>query len=386
MHKYQFGGYLDTLDPYSGSGGLSPLEYNTLLTQPAGKTSATTGNSFISRLFGANKTGSGDSGISGGLGLTKGSLTNLGFGAVNSITSGIAQGKQTNKNSLDSARNNIFNTGTQVASLFGPIGTAVGAGLNAIQATGGFTNTSKGLGAADAGNLIVSTVLPGAGWFTKKTDSYDVSDALANSSGYTGTASDNQSISDNLAGRKLLFGKGKANTKISNAKIKDMTVNEILGYANDAFTASRNSVQDGFNRDQLAKSGNQWQYTTRIGKAGIKLEDVKRISRIYKEGGKMNVIPDGALHSRKNHLTDIDPEFEAVTAKGIPVISKEDGGEITQHAEVEKEEIIFTKEVTDKLEELRALGTNEAAIEAGKLLAIEIVENTIDKTNNILDD
>lgn len=82
-------------------------------------------------------------------------------------------------------------------------------------------------------------------------------------------------------------------------------------------------------------------------------------------------------------MTDINPELEGITPKGIPVITQEEGG-IVQHAEVERSEIIFTKEVTDKLEELRKIGTDEAAIEAGKLLASQIMENTVDNTGELL--
>lgn len=103
----------------------------------------------------------------------------------------------------------------------------------------------------------------------------------------------------------------------------------------------------------------------------------------FQNGGQVNVIPEGALHARKNNLTDINPELEGITPKGIPVITQEEGG-IVQHAEVERSEIIFTKEVTDKLEELRKIGTDEAAIEAGKLLASQIMENTVDNTGELL--
>lgn len=95
----------------------------------------------------------------------------------------------------------------------------------------------------------------------------------------------------------------------------------------------------------------------------------------FKSGGKMNVIPEGALHARLHHM-----DMEGITKKGIPVITKEDGGEIVQHAEIERDEIIFTKEVTEKLEDLYKKGTDEAAIEAGKILAKEIMENTQDNT------
>ena len=73
----------------------------------------------------------------------------------------------------------------------------------------------------------------------------------------------------------------------------------------------------------------------------------------------------------------------SITNKGIPIISKEDGGEVIQHAEIERDEIIFTLEVTKKLEELSKKGTDEAAIEAGKLLVKEILFNTDDRTGLI---
>lgn len=107
----------------------------------------------------------------------------------------------------------------------------------------------------------------------------------------------------------------------------------------------------------------------------------------YKEGGSIteskiekhqeeskNVIPEGALHARLHHM-----EQEGITKKGIPVITAENG-EIVQHAEIERNEIIFRLEVTKKIEELAKDGSDEAAIEAGKLLVIEILENTDDRT------
>lgn len=109
-------------------------------------------------------------------------------------------------------------------------------------------------------------------------------------------------------------------------------------------------------------------------------EYYKYVPKKFKEGGKVNVIPEGALHAHKHHLENISEDFEDVTSKGIPVISKEDGGEIVQHAEIERNEIIFNLDVTKKLEELMSKGTDEAAIEAGKLLVHEILNNTIDNT------
>lgn len=106
----------------------------------------------------------------------------------------------------------------------------------------------------------------------------------------------------------------------------------------------------------------------------------KYVPKKFAEGGKVNVIPDGALHAHKHHLENVDEKFEDVTAKGIPVITEEKGGDIKQHAEVEREEIIFNLEVTKQLEKLMQDGSDEAAIEAGKLLVHEILENTVDNT------
>jgi len=89
----------------------------------------------------------------------------------------------------------------------------------------------------------------------------------------------------------------------------------------------------------------------------------------------MNVIPEGALHARKHHMEN----DEHITKKGIPVVDLEG----KQQAEIECNEIIFRKEVTSKLEELAKDGSDEAAIEAGKLLATEIIENTDDRTGLI---
>ena len=116
------------------------------------------------------------------------------------------------------------------------------------------------------------------------------------------------------------------------------------------------------------------------------IDDISR----YKEGGKTkeqldvpeiektsqkNLIPEGALHKNKHHME----HTEGLTQKGIPVIDND--GE--QQAEIELDEIIFTLEVTKKLEELYKDGSDESAIEAGKLLVNEILFNTDDRTGLI---
>lgn len=102
------------------------------------------------------------------------------------------------------------------------------------------------------------------------------------------------------------------------------------------------------------------------------------------ETTQKNIIPEGALHAHKHHMENADN----LTKKGIPVVDNE--GE--QQAEIEKNEIIFTLEVTKKLEELYSKyydyeysqkEKDEVAIEAGKLLVEEILFNTEDRTSLI---
>ena len=103
-----------------------------------------------------------------------------------------------------------------------------------------------------------------------------------------------------------------------------------------------------------------------------------------KNGGQMTVIPEGALHARKNNMEGAGEDF---TAKGIPVVDKE--GE--QQAEIERDEIIFRKQVTDKMEELYKKYNSEEssskkddiAIEMGKIITCEIVKHTDDRTGLI---
>lgn len=109
---------------------------------------------------------------------------------------------------------------------------------------------------------------------------------------------------------------------------------------------------------------------------------------LFKDGGAINIIPEGALHAHKHNM-----DMEGITPKGIPVVSNKEGGEVEQQAEIEREEIIFRLEVTKKLEELEEKyydeetsqrEKDECALEAGKLLVEEILYNTQDNTNKLL--
>ena len=104
-----------------------------------------------------------------------------------------------------------------------------------------------------------------------------------------------------------------------------------------------------------------------------------------KEGGQMSVIPEGALHARKNNM---EGAGEDITNKGIPVVDNK--GE--QQAEIERNEVIFSKKITDKIEELykkysseetKESEKDEIAIEMGKILTCELMNNTDDRTGLI---
>lgn len=108
----------------------------------------------------------------------------------------------------------------------------------------------------------------------------------------------------------------------------------------------------------------------------------------FQQGGSINIIPEGALHAHKHNM-----DMEGITPKGIPVVSNKEGGEVEQQAEIEREEIIYRKAVTEELEKLCKIyyseetsqkEKDEAALKAGKLLVKETLYNTIDNTGKLL--
>lgn len=460
-----------------------------------------------------------NSGVEGGI---KGSVKDGGYGKVMgskgaSVAGGAIAGMYDVIPTADKVMNSKDKTSADIrgaankallSGAAGPWGMLAGAVNTVIDKTGGFTDASEGLGkGTDTANMIASLAIPGAGWFTKKTEKYKMSDTLKQSSGYTGTAATGVTAQQN-AGAKLLFGKRKANNMIREQKRKDNMVQDILSDAQDDFAASNNPL--AYNRMQMSRTGGF--QATAIGKKGIKLfskeqldfaknivaarngtklENTKKVetrdtasildliskssaefvTRLkdanrksiqdwenpdniathklswataddkilvfpmvqdingelydfsdpkykhekfdalenaiktknyvefpnsddadwftknyknlktfpkFKDGGKVNVIPEGALHARKHNM-----ELNEITKKGIPVVTEKSDGGLIQQAEIERDEIIFNLEVTKKLEELMKAGTDEAAIEAGKLLVQEILHNTQDNTGLI---
>lgn len=292
-----------------------------------------------------------------------------------------------------------------------PIAMAIGVGSKLVDAIGAQTglnldNIDKeagkdaGISGAARGFNNLMNYIPGNsmiwGAFASKTQNADVvSDEVKDIQGAYGDSYGDLESAQKLSGKRFLFGRRKANKFINeanetNQKMQDIATTNTLrkqsDYGNDI-------MQQNLNR----YAGTNYMYNA-VGKQGMKLMSIEQARlilmmrknveqkelQIFANGGTINIIPEGARHSRLNHLDEVHDDFEDVTKKGIPVVTPTENGDLEQVAEVECGEIIFSKSVTEKLEELMKDGSDEAAIEAGKLLVKEIIKNTDDKTEELL--
>lgn len=318
-----------------------------------GKTSTTAGSNKIGNLGGFLK--------KSGAGLLSG--TNVATGVIKSLT---PQAEDKGSQIAGQAMNTIGD----IASAFGPIGSIVGAGAK-----------------------VLGTLFTSIGPNVKGNTSKELTDS---SSSYGGL--------DKLDSKKFgLFGIGAGKRyakKVAEREQQRIKSEGILKSAQTDQEAAVGSIQNLANRYNLNMSGG-WQQNNgiRFGKSGTKVSyDLSFAHKVlnhlkedtpekFEKGGKVNIIPEGALHARKHNIDT--PELDGkITKKGIPVIVEGENG-IKQVAEIEKNEIIFTKEITEKLEELRDKYSDDEssskekdaiAIEAGKLLVQEILYNTQDNT------
>ena len=292
-----------------------------------------------------------------------------------------------------------------------PIAMAIGVGSKLVDAIGAQTglnldNIDKeagkdaGISGAARGFNNLMNYIPGNsmiwGAFASKTQNADViSDEVKDIQGAYGDSYGDLESAQKLSGKRFLFGRRRANKFINeanetNQKMQDIATTNTLrkqsDYGNDI-------MQQNLNR----YAGTNYMYNA-VGKQGMKLMSIEQAKlilmmrknveqkelQIFANGGAINIIPEGARHSRLNHLDEVHDDFEDVTKKGIPIVTPTENGDLEQVAEVECGEIIFSKSVTEKLEELMKDGSDEAAIEAGKLLVKEIIKNTDDKTEELL--
>lgn len=298
-----------------------------------------------------------------------------------------------------------------------PIAMAIGAGLKIVDAIGAKTGlnlsaidkkAAKKAGIKGAGTFNnVMNYLPGNsmlwGMFAGKTKQADeVSQNVLNTQDAFSEVIEDLNSAKQLSGKRMVFRKKKANKFIEKWNKK----NE---YLDNLITTNTYSKQSDYATDLSQQNINKAQgasfMNNSIGKNGMKLMPLNvakqklLLNKIYKQhlvnnnqeveryenGGSFSIIPEGARHSRLNHINELNPAFEDLTRKGIPVIYKDKNG-VVQTAEIERGEIIFSKEITDKIEELRKTDTDESAIEAGKILSEEIITNTEDKTGELLVD
>ena len=173
------------------------------------------------------------------------------------------------------------------------------------------------------------------------------------------------------------LNKGKENETVN----KDIRV-----WDNDVIPFVKELKQGGYVRT-FNEEKDCWTYTKNIQKKEEPIENNdQQVIEEFKQGGQMNVIPDGALHARKNNM-ELAKEGE-VTHKGIPVIDNEGN----QQAEVEKEEWTMTKELTEDVEkwykkyfdeETSQKDKDELAIKCGKRIVKELLHNTDDRAGII---
>lgn len=276
------------------------------------------------------------------------------------------------------------------------VGTATGTNLSNIDKDAA---KRAGVGASATFNNLMN-MLPGNsmiwGLMGSRTNSFKMSDeAEEMQAGYSGTVSGLRSAQE-LGNKRVLFQRNKINDYIQEQRGKDRLLTQI----NETNTMRKQSdyYQD-LNHQNINRYAGQNYLGVTVGKRGMKLmtpEEVRAIIMLkhgpdkFQNGGVIgidtNILPEGALHARKNNLSDLNPDLEDATKKGIPVMAAE-GGEIgEQVAEIEHSEIIFRLDVTKQLEELRKDGSEEAMIAAGKLIAEELIENTQDNVGMITEE
>ena len=292
----------------------------------------------------------------------------------------------------------------------------VGKGLNMLSSTDQQTTFDK-IGDSAIGKLT-GVGMVNSLFGSKTHDFYVDSNALEQIGGSYGGTSENISLASEKANKKYgLFSSGSR--KEANSFI-DETQGQMSAMTNIAKEASdRKAMMSDLNHIRYAQQLNGGLGDMRMAKQGAKLKRIKKIDfhkqgsiikapldvwsptidlyqpniNVYKEGGKTekpeealqkSVIPEGALHARKHHMED----DKNITKKGIPVIDN-DGN---QQAEIERNEIIFslpiTKEIEERYKEFYQEGTtnkrkDELALEAGKILCEEILNNTDDRTGLI---
>lgn len=354
-------------------------------------------NSFI------GQTGLNGQNDQGGIGASGGALGAI-AGGIDKVSGAFtSMNKTASAQSLgirDSISSAAINSGIPIAMAIGAatkivdaIGDATGFHIDDIDknaasragVSGGATFLNNAMNALPGNSLIMAAFSPNK-TVDAQTFNQNGQSVLA---GYSGSQND-VSAAGKLAGKRTLFGIGqsKMNDYINGSNDQVSLINEI-GRTNTLRKQSdyaRDLAQQNLNR----YAGTNYM-THAVGKNGMKIMSREELQAILakqklQKGGVIgtdtNILPEGALHARLNHLQETGEELEETTRKGIPVLD-EQGNQV---AEIERDEIVLRLEVTQKIEELMKDGSDEAMIEAGKLLVAEIIDNTQDNTGQITEE
>lgn len=358
--------------------------------------------------FGTTISGLGSNGLSG--------MTNT----INGITGGInnalgpASEYSGKKGNITQSMDTAYDAIQQAASNFGPLGNVISVGMGANKMLG---NVAKKLGAGTDGMTTQDAIMGSAfmqmtplglinGIFGRKSaelvnleNQTDMLYGSGMTSGFGGTkdqVTDAESYSNKKYGLLSQSNRKIVDNAINKLNMQQLQIQDIAAASKNAFDI-QNSMTDTFQKANLFDMGGGYkQGAVHVGKQGFKFtkpieiimleepdDDLEDIS-FFKNGGQMNVIPEGALHANLHHMENGDK----LTKKGIPVVDN-DGN---QQAEIERNEVILNLELTQKLEELYKKYYNdntskkekdELALEAGKLLTEELLENTDDRTGLI---
>lgn len=324
------------------------------------------------------------------------------------------EGTELINSTIDVGSNLALNaTGKEQSTLSSGLSSIGDIGMNPalMSATGGVSGL---IGGALKGIGLVNDLT------SKKINPVNISSGI---SGYGG--SDLAYKGKQIGGISRLFGADKTEqnrvNKLKNSAILAKSNTDKLLKQNQA--AMQGIFNTGIKNQTKLNGGNN--YSVLTAKNGATLEDIRNyiktrnikkevlqnskldekienqeINEIQKFQNGGSLIPSGALHKNKHNLESVNSDLKGeITNKGIPVISYAEkgdileyekdgktpkvlaeGGEIIQHAEIEKDEIILNLSLTKKLVELMKKDTSEAMIEAGKILARELMENTKDNT------
>ena len=299
-----------------------------------------------------------------------GKVSNATRGAITAVSDSLLKGK--NFDVQSQSIDQVANAAADFASQFGPWGKVAG--------------------------LAITALNEGTKMFGQNVQGYNVN---VDNSGYAQSMMSQESKANRIwiSQREIDRQLQAKNHKLSMA-LHAQDISEDIKFEQ---TARANSIDNVIRNNQIALAGGL-ETAALAAKRGGKLERVLKHRPIVKEenGAKLekielseeeNIIPEGELHKNKHHI-----DLEGITQKGIPVVTtdtdadtfieiKNQEDSIVIHAEIEKEEVIFTKELTDfveeKLKEWNESDNSKILEEVGKRITKELLFNTNDRAELI---